>query len=193
MTMRGKSAGRTSGTPGVYVALLRGINMGGKNKLPMKELCALFVELGCKDVRHYIQSGNVVFKAAPALAKQAPDKIAHRITERFGLNVPVILRSAGEMGEVAQGNPFLASGVAHDRVAVGFLAEAPDAARVALLDPDRSPPDQFVIHGREIYLCCPNGFGETKLNTNYFDSKLRTVSTFRNWKTVLTLLDMLAE
>lgn len=189
--MPAKPVKSAESAPGAYVALLRGINMGGKNMLPMKDLCALFEELGCKDVRHYIQSGNVIFKAPPTLAARIPDKAARGIGERFGLSVPVVIRSLAEMREVSRHNPFLDSGQSHDRLAVGFLAELPDAARAAALDPHRSPPDSFAVRGREIYLCCPNGLGQTKLTTNYFDSKLKTVGTFRNWKTVLTLVAML--
>ena len=67
---------------------------------------------------------------------------------------------------------------------------APSAAKVAALDPNRSPGDQYLVRGREIYLCCPNGMGKTKLTNDYFESRLGTPSTARNWRTVLTLLEM---
>ncbi len=185
------SAVQGKSSPRAYVALLRGINVGGKNKLPMKDLCAMFAAAGCADVRNYIQSGNIVFKAKPALATKVPGLIAASIARRFGLEVPVVLRSADEMREVSVRNPFLDACENLGWLAVGFLADPPDPKRLASLDPHCSPPDAFVVHGREIYLRCPNGLGLTKLNTNYFDSKLATVSTFRNWRTVLTLVEML--
>lgn len=191
MTSRGKSSGGAGAAPGAYVALLRGINVGGKNKLPMKDLCAMFAAAGCAHVRNYIQSGNIVFKAKPALAIKVPGLIAAGIASRFGLEVPVVLRSADEMREVSVRNPFLDACENPGWLAVGFLADPPDPERVPALDLHRSPPDTFAVRGREIYLCCPNGLGQTKLNTNYFDSKLATVSTFRNWRTVLTLVEML--
>ncbi|HZN92159.1 MAG TPA: hypothetical protein VFB81_05620, partial [Myxococcales bacterium] len=77
-----------------------------------------------------------------------------------------------------------------DTLHVVFLADPPPPAKVAALDPARSPPDEFQVRGREIYLRCPNGFGRTKLSNAYFDSKLGTISTVRNWRTVLTLAEM---
>lgn len=191
MSVSRPSAVQAKSSPRAYVALLRGINVGGKNKLPMKDLCALFAAAGCAHVRNYIQSGNIVFKADPPLARELPGLITRGIAGRFGFTVPVVLRSAEEMREASRHNPFLDSGESLDRLAVGFLVDPPDPERVAALDLHRSPPDTFAVRGREIYLCCPNGLGQTKLNTNYFDSKLATVSTFRNWRTVLTLVDML--
>ena len=91
----------------VNIALLRGINVGGKNKLPMKELAALFVDAGCEDVRTYIQSGNVVFRTRSADAGEISSIISASILDRFGYRVPVIVRTAGELEGIAQGNPFV--------------------------------------------------------------------------------------
>ncbi len=191
MSHRRPSPVRGQSSPRAYVALLRGINVGGKNKLPMKDLCAMFAAAGCTEVRNYIQSGNIVFKADPPLARDLPDLITSGIAGRFGFTVPVVLRSAEEMRTIPLQNPLLGDGENPGELAVCFLLGVPAPARVAALDPHRSPPDAFVVHGREIYLRCPNGFAETKLTTGYFDSKLATVSTFRNWRTVLTLVEML--
>jgi len=171
-----------------FVALLRGINVGGKNKLPMKDLVALFESAGCIDVRHYIQSGNLVFGAAAALAKRLPTVLPTAIERNFGLNVPVVVRSRDELRTVAKAHPLVDAGV--DALHVVFLADAPSPAAVASLDPNRSPPDAFVVRGREIYVACPNGAGNTKLTNAYFDSKLETVSTMRNWRTVQKLVEM---
>jgi uncharacterized protein (DUF1697 family) len=181
-----------SGKLETFVALLRGINVGGKNLVPMKDLCALFEGAGCADVRHYIQSGNVVYRA-DAGAGDAGEKVARAIAKRFGLEVPVVVRTAAEMKEVARSNPLLAEGAPIDSLHVLFLAHAPDAKQRAALDPDRSPPDRFLVAGREVFLSCPNGVGRTKLTNAYFDSKLKTVSTGRNWRTVLKLVEMSSE
>lgn len=173
-----------------YIALMRGINVGGKNKLPMKELAALFEEAGCEDVRTYIQSGNVVFKASAKLAEKLAVTIHKQIEARFKLSVPVVTRSAEELAAAAKNNPFLKNGADEDEVALMFLADEPAAAAVKALDPHRSPPDEYVVKGRDIYLRLPNGFAETKLTNAYFDSKLKTVSTARNWRTVLKLLEL---
>ncbi len=170
------------------VALLRGINVGGRNSMPMKDLVAMFADAGCRDVRSYIQSGNVVFRASPALAVRIPAVLGKAISTRFGLQVPIVVRRAGELRQIARQNPFLRAGADPKVLHVAFLADEPDAARVAALDPNRSPPDEFAVRGSEIYLHCPNGFARTKLTNDYFDSKLATTSTVRNWRTVLTLL-----
>ena len=173
-----------------HVALLRGVNVGGKNRLPMKALVALFTDAGCDDVRTYIQSGNVVFLAKATLAKRVPSLVAGAISDRFGYHVPVVSRTAEEIRNVVRGNPFLEVGAHTSELHVAFLAKVPAATKVAALDPDRSPPDEFSVRGREIYLRCPNGVARTKLTNNYFDSKLATTSTVRKWKTVLKLLEL---
>jgi len=173
---------------GRYVALMRGINVGGKHRLPMKDLAAIFGTCGCEDVRTYIQSGNVVFRAAASLAKQVPARVERAVADRFGFESPVVLRSAAELAAVVDHLPFPKAEVGI--VNVGFLADRPQAVRAGKLDPERSPGDTFVLRGRELYLRLPNGSARSKLTTNYFDSTLGTVSTFRNWRTVLQLLDM---
>ncbi len=177
---------------GTHVALLRGINVGGKNKLPMKELTAMFVDAGCSDVRTYIQSGNVVFRPGSALGEEVSSLISESILSRFGYRVPVVIRSAAELQQVVEANPFVETGAEADKLHVVFLAETPDEADAQGLAPDRSPGDEFAVLGREIYLHCPNGFAGTKLTNSYFETRLSTTSTTRNWKTVLRLLDMAA-
>jgi len=173
-----------------YVALLRGINVGGKNKLPMKDLAAMFSAAGCASVETYIQSGNVVFEAHPAVAERLPATIAGTILERWRYRVPVVVRTADEVKDVARGNPFVAAGQSPDALHVVFLADKPRPAGVASLDVRRSPPDEFAVRGREIYLRLPNGVARSKFTNAYFDSTLGTTSTVRNWRTVLKLVEM---
>jgi hypothetical protein len=89
-----------------YVALLRGINVGGKNKMPMQALIGICSEAGCTNVQNYIQSGNVIFQAPPEIAEALPLKIATLITERFGYRIPVLLRTAIQLAEIVRSNPF---------------------------------------------------------------------------------------
>jgi len=175
----------------MYLALLRGINVGGKNKLPMDSLRDLFVAAGCGDVRTYIQSGNVIFNADPRVVASLPGVITAGIGERFGYQAPVIVRTATQMGDVVRHNPFIAEGADTDTLHVLFLADQPDARAVAALDPDRSPPDTFNVRGQEVYLRLPNGVGRTKLTNAYVDARLATTSTGRNWRTVTTLLALM--
>lgn len=182
---------------GTYVALLRGINLAGKNKLPMAGLVELFEAAGCAEVRTYIQSGNVVFAATPAVARRVPKAVADAMEQRFELQVPVVLRTAAELTRVAASNPYLkaagaagGAGVQESSLHVVFLADEPAASRVAALDPQRSPGDAFQVVGREVYVWLPNGAARTKLTNGYFDTKLATISTMRNWRTVQTLAEL---
>ena len=173
-----------------YAALLRGVNVGGKNILPMKELVRFFEEAGCEHVSSYIQSGNVVFSAAADHAKKVPEIVGTKIVKKFGFAAPIVVRSAAALVDIANSNPFLLGGASVDAVHIAFLAKTPSAAQIASLDPARSPPDEFAVRGAEVYLHCPNGVGRTKLTNAYFDGKLATVSTAHNWRTLLKLLEM---
>lgn len=174
-----------------YAALLRGVNVGGKNLVPMKALAALFTDTGCRNVTTYIQSGNVIFTADAAVAGRLPATIFRRIAEQFGFSVPVILRSGPQLETIVSNNPYCGKGLPESALHVGFLAERPDDAAVQSLDRARSLPDSFEVSGSEIYLYLPNGAGKTKLTNAWFDSKLKTVSTLRNWATVLRLRELL--
>jgi uncharacterized protein (DUF1697 family) len=172
------------------VALLRGINVGGKNILPMKALVEIFRQSGAEDVKTYIQSGNVVFRHAH------PDKVAAKvraqIAEQFSLKVPVVIRSAAEIAATLSANPYLQQGIDPSWLHVMFLADQPSAELIARLDPTRSSPDEFTLIGRDLYLHLPNGAAKTRLTATYFDSTLKTTGTQRNWRTVVTLSDMMA-
>jgi uncharacterized protein (DUF1697 family) len=175
---------------GVYVALLRGINVGGKNRLPMSGLRDIFTGVGCRGVETFIQSGNVIFQAAQRVAGAVPEAVSEGISKRFGLQIPVLMRSATELQRAAKVNPFLRTGADVATLHVAFLAERPTVARLTSLDPLRSVPDEFVALGREVYLRLPNGVARTKLSNAYLDTKLATTSTVRNWRTVLRLVEM---
>jgi uncharacterized protein (DUF1697 family) len=173
-----------------HVALLRGINVGGNNPLPMKDLARLFSDAGCTNVRTYIQSGNVIFDAA-ADAPKVTSTVSAQIQKKFGYRIPVISRTAEQLIQTIESNPYLKS-VADERwLHVYFLAGAPNAAAIASLDPTRSAPDAFHVLGQEIFLHLPNGMGRSKLTNAYFDAKLSTTCTARNWATVLKLAEMM--
>ncbi len=173
-----------------YAALLRGINVGGKNKVPMADLRALFETLGHADVVTYIQSGNIVFTSATKPAKIAAD-ITDAIAGELGLTVPVIVRSRTELRRVLTSNPYLDAGVAPAKLHVTFLADRPSKAAIAELDPDRSPPDEFAVVGREIFMLLANGMGRTKLTIDWFERCFGTRATARNWNTLNKLVDLM--
>jgi uncharacterized protein (DUF1697 family) len=175
-----------------HLALLRGINVGGKNKLLMRDLSEMFSNLGCEDVRTFIQSGNVIFRASPALSAGIPGLITAQIAKSFGYRTPVVLRTAEQLEEVILNNPFLRSGAAEETLHVLFLADLPSQHLVGELDPLRSTPDAFIVRGREVYLQLSKGVARSKLTNGYFDSKLATTSTGRNWRTVTKLLQLMS-
>ncbi len=170
-----------------YVALMRGINVGGNNKLSMRDLAALFEEAGCSRVVTYIQSGNVIFDAKATIVKKLAGVISARIKEKFGLSVPIVLRTRHDLLDAEKGNPFPTP--ARERVYVMFLRDKPSAGAILQLDPNRSPGDTFKVVGSSIFMLCENA-AKTKLTNAYFDSKLSTISTSRNWRTVLKLVEM---
>lgn len=176
-----------------YVALLRGINVGGKNLLPMEQLRRTFEALGCQKVRTYIQSGNVIFTANTAIGRRVPESVNQAIRSETGLDVPVIVRSAEELAQAVRSNPFRSGDAAPRTLHIAFLAKAPSIAEVAALDPNRSPPDQFKVVGREVYLWLLNGVARTRITNAYLDSKLRTVSTVRGCATLDKLVELCQE
>jgi uncharacterized protein (DUF1697 family) len=171
------------------LALLRGINVGGKAKLPMKELAAIFAAAGASAVQTYIQSGNVIFEAEDAGPVVA--KVTAEIGRVYGYPGRIVVRSLAELKAAYKGNPFAKVGAPLETLHVYFLADMPEAGAVKGLDPERSPGDSFVVRSREVYLQLPNGMARTKLTNVYFDAKLKTVSTARNWNTVGKLLEMM--
>jgi uncharacterized protein (DUF1697 family) len=174
-----------------YVALLRGINLGARNKVSMPDLRELFAGLGAEDVTTYLQSGNVVFKAPAARAK--PGAIEQRISRELGLDVNVLVRTPAQLARIVERNPFVGqASEPKKQLHVTFLADSPPAARVKELDPERSPPDEFRVTGREVYLHCPKGYGPSKLSNAYFEQKLGVVATTRNWNTVTQLAELAA-
>jgi uncharacterized protein (DUF1697 family) len=174
-----------------YLALLRGVNVGGKNKLPMKDLADLFLKAGCTEAKTFIQSGNVVFNAPAKVVRQIATAVPEQIEKRFGHRPPIVVRTAEQLAVVAASNPFLQAGALEDTVHVLFLGSMPESAQVQGLDTTRSSPDAFEVRGAEVYLHLPNGSAKTKLTNAYFDSRLATISTGRNWRTVTALVAMM--
>ncbi len=155
----------------------------------MKTLKALFEGVGLRDVTTYVQSGNVVFTAATA--PEAADLEA-AIAGEFGIDVTVILRTAGELAAVLGANPFLGGGAERSKLHVTFLAGAPAPGALDSLDAARYPPDEFRLLGREVYLHTPGGYGRSKLGNDFFERKTGLRATTRNWNTVTRLVELSA-
>ncbi len=174
-----------------YVALLRAINVGGKNRLPMNRLRELLTGLDYQNVRTYIQSGNILFETQESDEAAISGSIQVSIEEQFEIATPVILRRSDEFAKIVASSPFDALATAPDKLQVMFLSAIPDANRVANLEPDRSPGDSFVVQDREIYMHLPRGAARTKLTLDYFEPALGVTATARNWKTVNRLAEMI--
>ena len=177
--------------PAGYLALLRGINVGGNNKIRMADLAAIFIEAGCKDVSTYIQSGNVLFNANPTLVQKIPQLVTTAMQQRLSLRIPVILRTRAQLQTAIAANPYPEAAATPKLLHLLFLADTPTASSISSLDPNRSAPDRYTILGRDIYLCLATGVAGTKLTNAYFDSRLNTLSTGRNWLTATKLLELM--
>jgi uncharacterized protein (DUF1697 family) len=173
-----------------FAAFLRAVNLGEKNKIPMGELKSSFSELGYEDVTTYLQSGNVVFRTPAKKTDTIAAAVERRIADEFGLSVTVLLRRSTELRKIAGDNPFLKGESDPKKLHVVFLDSRPGAKAKADLDPDRSPPDRFDVRGREIYLHLPNGSGRSKLTIDYFEHRLGTKATARNWRTLTNLVEL---
>jgi uncharacterized protein (DUF1697 family) len=177
-----------------YVCLLRGINVVGHKIIKMDRLRAAFEALGFADVKTYIQSGNVVFKAPAQSSEKLAKRIGEAVLSQFGFSVPAMVKTPEEVGAVIKNNPFLKEkGIDSSKLHVTFLSHAPEKTAVKMLDAIAADPDRFRCSRETVYLHCPNGYGETKLSNNAFEKMLAVRATTRNWKTVNKLHQMMQD
>ena len=174
----------------IFVAFLRALNMAGHNSVKMKDLSELFAGQGFSDITTYIQSGNVIFRyAGKEKVKDITQKIEKAITTKFGLDIDVMVRSVDELKGLEPRNPFLLEeSFTPVKMAVIFLNEKASEDSILAMKKISYPPDKFEISGREIFIYCLNGFGRTKLYTNFFEKKMGVRGTARNWKSITTIL-----
>ncbi|HSD86941.1 MAG TPA: DUF1697 domain-containing protein [Kofleriaceae bacterium] len=170
----------------VYVALVRGINVGGARPIKMTDLRAMFEAAGARDVETYIQSGNVVFGHATRSEPTLTKAIEHAIAKAAGFAVSLVLRSAAEMAAVVKNNPFAKAGAVH----VYFLPAKVPATTLADIDPKRFLPEAWKLVGRELYVMLPEGAGSSKLLGTLLRKPPLALATGRNWRTVETLTAM---
>lgn len=176
-----------------FVALLRGVNVGGK-VAKMEAVRASFEALGFQKVRTYVQSGNVLFEARAASEAALGKKIAARLAADIGFPIAVQVLSAADLARVAEDNPLLKEkDVDVQKLHVTFLDGAPAAPGVAKMQSLASATERVVARGKLVYLYCPDGYGRSKLNNNAFERALKVGATTRNWNTVTTLVRLLEE
>lgn len=172
-----------------YAVLLRGVNVGGHNRVAMPKLRAVLTDAGYEDVATYVASGNAVLRTSRNEAALVSD-VHEQIQRAFGLDLPVVARTTAQLKKVASGNPFLRR--ADDpgkQLHVAFLSARPAPAKVKAVDPTRDAPEELRIVGREVYAWCPNGLGRSKV-LNGLEKALGCDATVRNWRTVTELLRM---
>lgn len=182
-----------SGAPVRHVALLRGVNVGGNNRVPMATLRELMHDLGYAGVRTHLQSGNAVFSAPRTPPERAAQEIEEQLARRLALNVRVLVRSGQELARVVATNPLPQAVSEPARLLVNFLSAAPDPELLGELAPADFEPDLFGVGEREIYVWCPEGVRATRLSYAFWEKRLGVTATARNWNTVTRLLALTEE
>ncbi len=174
-----------------YIALLRGINIGRSKRIKMADLVKTLDSLGFKNIKTYLQSGNVIFEYDSSDISEIEGSIERKISETFSFSVDVIIRTKDELESTVKDNPFISEhDIELDKLHVTFLSDIPDQKAILNMDINKAENEKFEIIGREVYLYCPNGYAKTKLKNDMFEKKLNTTATTRNWKTTNKLLEL---
>lgn len=176
-----------------YISLLRGVNVSGQKLIRMEHLRQMYEEQGFADVCTYLQSGNVVFKAGGCTADDAAQKIAAAIKKTFGFETKVIVMETEKFRQIIENNPFNndpEKDISH--VYISFLAGIPVMTEASALLSKKHDTEEIVVTESAVYLYCPNGYGKTKLNNNYLESRLKCVATTRNRKSCTEIYRMAA-
>jgi len=169
-----------------YVALLRGVNVGKAKRVPMTELRDVLAGLGCTEVATLLNSGNVVFRSRTRSASACATAIASALADRFGFDVPVVVKSAKELSAIVAGNPLRFTEVEHSHLLVAFMQDAGQLASLRKIESLVVPPEQFAIGNDAAYLLCASGLLASKAGAALI-GKSGQAGTTRNWATVLKL------
>jgi uncharacterized protein (DUF1697 family) len=169
-----------------WIALLRGINLGGRNRLAMKELGAMLEELGARKVRTYIQSGNAVFLWNGKDVSRLAQSLRAEIKKRRGFDAHVLLLELAALQKVIEQNPFCEAAADSTALHAGFLAAVPESPDLRALENLKSDSERFQLVGNVFYLYAPDGVGRSKLAARA-EKLLGVPMTDRNWRTVSAL------
>lgn len=174
------------------IAILRGINVGGKRKILMADLKELFERLGFTDIKTYIQSGNVIFNSPNQLSdNDISAKVEKSISDKYRFDVPVIVRSENELEQAVEKNPFYkGEEVDINRLHLTFLKKIPTKENRLKTESYNYAPDEFIIDDKNVFVFCEGKYHQSKLTNSFFESKLKVAATTRNWKTVLKLVEL---
>ena len=171
-----------------YIALLRGINVGGHNKVPMAELRALLTKLGLENVKTYIQTGNIFFQSLIEDNKTLEAKIKTSILDHFGFEVSVLVRTRDQILNVFDNCPFPEEKKVNSYFAM--LSHIPNRDLVKEAKEKTYKNEEYDIINDAIYFYCANGYGKAKFSLNYFERKLKVSATARNYKTMVKLIEL---
>ncbi|MYS25209.1 MULTISPECIES: DUF1697 domain-containing protein [unclassified Streptomyces] len=171
-----------------YIALLRGINVGPNNRVPMATLRELIAGIGGSEVRTHLQSGNAVFAHEGQDPSRLAAELEQAITAELGLTITVLVRTEADLRRVVEANPFPMEKVDGSRFLVVFLSGPVPLDRLAAIDPAAYAPDEFSAGQTEIYGHFPDSIRNSRLAALFTDRKLGLTATFRNWNTVTRLL-----
>lgn len=172
-----------------YIALLRGINVSGQKMIKMEALRKMFYDLKFKNVRSYIQSGNIVFENKKTPSSTLEKKIQEQIHKTFSFEVAVIVKEVDELINAVKNNPFIKNKDADPgRIYITLLSEKPEESKIDKINELQFAPDEFIILKDVVYVFVSKGYGNSKLNNNFFENKLKVKATTRNWKTINELI-----
>lgn len=173
------------------IALLRSVNVVGKNTIRMPELARAFEKGGFENVRTYIQSGNVIFDTTEESCDVLAGKIRDLINKQFGLTIQAVVIAPQELADIVSQNPFAKKpGIDLSRQHITFLDREAEPEKAEKLLSYNYPPDEIIIGSRVVYVHCPDGYGRTKYHNNFIEKKLSANATSRNWNTCLKLLEL---
>lgn len=173
-----------------YIAILRGINVGGRRKVRMEDLRGFMEEVGFTEVQTYIQSGNIVFEDPLSRSdEEITGLIEKLISDHYYFEVPVIVWSTRELQEAINENPY-ARDYAVERLHLTFLKKEPSTEALNEIEVYDFPPDLYMISGKKVFIYCDGKYSDSKLTNKFFEDKLKVSATTRNWKTVQKLGDM---
>lgn len=175
-----------------WIALLRGINVGGRNKLPMDSLSTILLAAGCQGVTTYIQSGNVVFSANITSAARFSNSVGRAIEKHHGFRPAVHLLTARDLDAAIAANPYREAESEPKSLHVFFLDESPQKARLNDAKAFLAESESVTVVGRCLYLHAPDGIGRSRFAQNV-DRVLGVSTTARNWRTVMKLAELAAE
>lgn len=177
---------------GTYIALLRGINVTGHNKIKMTELKQLFIDSGFSEVVTYIQSGNVIFQSEQLDILKIEQIIIKAVEKQFGYSIKVLVVTKSQLAAIFNSNPFIErENIDTTKLYVTLLSNQPEIDGIEQIEGlTATNDDAFKVIDKSVYLYCPNGYGRTKLNNNLFEKKLKSSATTRNWKTITKLIEL---